>query len=485
MMTMVSLEAQNSFREVNNSQTTIVDGKAVLEDVTVENVSINHDGTHLIIDMDLILDGMSSRSRRAVLLFPCLTKDSLSVELPAVGIYGRQRYLFNKRNDSNISGEAEDSFKYKDRPDMFPYQAIIPYEPWMNGSELSLVRQDYGCCNNLLAEQAKYLGAHTELAPFYPELLYVRPQAEMQKTRVLEGSAFVDFPVDQTIIYPEYRNNTAELSKIIETIDFVKNDRDVTITSIWLKGFASPESPYEHNTELSIGRTAALKTYIQQRYNLDSQIFSTDYEPENWEGLRKYVEASDISNRSAILSIIDMDREPDPKEWILKSKYPKEYDFLLKNCYPALRRTDYRITYDVRSYSDIDEIRRVMLTNPQNLSLNEFYIVAQSVEPGSREFIEIFETAVRLFPNDETANLNAANTAIKRGDYGAALKYLDKAGSSVEAVYSRGVYAYMTGDMNAAEACFQYSAEAGVKEAEAALAAVREDIKFNTKIENN
>ncbi len=470
--------AQNPYGEKGGTKTTVVDGKAVLDDVTVDGVRITHDGTHLVIDMNLELAEMSSRSRRAILLFPCLTSGSDSLEFPAVGIYGRQRYFFNKRNDVNISGEAEESYRHKDRPDVLPYHAIVPYEPWMNGAELSLVRRDYGCCNNLLAEQAKYLGAHQELAPFIPEFIYVSPVAEVEKVRVLEGSAFVDFPVDETVIYPEYRNNRVELAKITETIDVVRNDRDVTITSIWLKGFASPESPYEHNTELSLGRTAAVKDYVQQLYKFDPQLFSTENEPENWEGLRKYVEASNINHREAILEIIDMDREPDPKEWILKSTYPAEYKYLLANCYPALRRTDYRVTYNIRTYDSVEEIRRVLATNPQNLNLNEFYLLAQSLEPGTREFVEVFETAVRMYPNDNIANLNAANTAMKRGDMEAAIHYLDRAGDSVEAVYARGVYAYLNGDAEAAQTCFRYAQDAGIEAASAALKAIAEDRKF-------
>ena len=53
---------------------------------------------------------------------------------------------------------------------------------------------------------------------------------------------------------------------------------------------------------------------------------------------------------------------------------------------------------------------------PQNLSLNEMYLVANTYSNGSREFINVFETAVRLFPEDDVAKLNAAIAALSRGD---------------------------------------------------------------------
>lgn len=243
------------------------------------------------------------------------------------------------------------------------------------------------------------------------------------------------------MIYPDYRRNTVELGKIQATIDSVRNDRDVTIMSVWLKGFASPESPYKHNTELAIGRTAALKKHIGQLYHFADSIIRTDYEPEDWEGLRRYVEQSNINHRKEILSLIDSDMEPDAKEAKIKRTYPKEYRFMLQHFYPALRHTDYRIDYNIRTFSDVEEIKRIMAEQPQKLSQNEFYLVAGKYEPGTDEFTDVFETAVRMFPNDEVANLNAANAAIRRDDFATARRYLDKAGDSAEAVYARGALA--------------------------------------------
>lgn len=140
----------------------------------------------------------------------------------------------------------------------------------------------------------------------------------------------------------------------------------MTITSVWLKGYASPESPWTHNRMLAIGRTEALKKHIGQLYRFEEGIIQTDYEPEDWAGLRSYVERSNLTHRAEILALIDSSLEPDAKEAKIKRSYPDEYDFLLKNCYPALRHTDYRITYTVRTFSDAQEIRRIMLTRRRN-----------------------------------------------------------------------------------------------------------------------
>ena len=432
--------------------------------VSIENFNMNREGKYLTVEINLDLNKLNVDANRAVLLTPRLVNGTDSLDLPSVGIYGRRRYYYYVRNGiGSISGENETVYRAAGKPDSVAYNNLAEYEDWMDGATLKFHRSDWGCCHEILAEYEGIVGRHREA--FFPELVFVQPKAEVMKSRSLSGSAYIDFPVDQTVIYPDYRRNTVELGKIQATIDSVRNDKDITITSVWLKGFASPESPYKHNTDLAIGRTAALKKHIGQLYHFADNIIQTDYEPEDWAGLRRYVEQSNIDHRTEILVMIDSDMEPDAKEAKIKRTYPEEYRFMLQNFFPALRHTDYRIDYNIRTFSEADEIRRIMAEQPQKLSLNEFYLVAGKYEPGTDEFTEVFNTAVRMFPNDEIANLNAANAAIRRDDFGTARRYLDKAGDSAEAVYARGALAVREGYIDTARRYLSKAKEMGLEKA--------------------
>ena len=105
----------------------------------------------------------------------------------------------------------------------------------------------------------------------------------------------------------------------------------------------------------------------------------------------------------------------------------------------------------------------------QNLSLEEFYILAQTYESGSDEFNDLFETAVRMYPNDPVANLNAANSAILRKDYRSALRFLDKAGDLPEAKYARGALEVYMEDCEAAKPYLIEAKKLGVAQAEEVL----------------
>lgn len=421
--------------------------------VGVDSISFDRHGEYMMLDMNLDLTPTDVQSRRAQVLTPLIVSENGdTLSLPSVGVYGRQRYINYLRNDrAGLSRESETAFKASERPADFSYEAAVPFQPWMNGSQLLMRRRLFGCANCLIEERIDPVTTYFQVNPAIPEIIYFEAKDEGPVVESLEGAAYIDFIVDKTNIEPNYRRNPHELLKIQSTIDTVLNDKDVRITGVWLKGFASPESPYSHNTDLAIGRTKALKEHIRQLYNFSPDIIATDYEPEDWAGLRRFVVNSNIDHKSEILELIDSDMAPDPKEALIKKRFPKEYKFMLDNFYPALRHTEYRITYEVKRFDDLDKIREVMRTKPSRLTLRDFFLLGNACQPGSEEFNEVYETAVRMYPHNPVANINAANAALQRKDYDTAEKYLSRAGDSPEAIYARGSLAFSQGNYDKAE----------------------------------
>lgn len=277
----------------------------------------------------------------------------------------------------------------------------------------------------------------------------------------MSGRAYVDFPVDRTELHPNYRNNPRELAKIVDTINIIKKDANMTITSIEIHGYASPEAPYKHNEYLAANRAATLKNYVRQLVKLDDKLFKVKSTAEDWQGLCKYIRESNLNNRNAILKIAeDNATEPDRREWLIKSQYPEEYRTMLATWYPALRHSDYVITCNVRPFS-VEEAKQLIKTKPQLLSQNEMYMVAQTYEPGSKEFNEVFAIAALMYPDDPTANLNAACADINADKWADALRKLDKAGDSAEADNARGVCYWQIGNEAKAIESFKKAADKG------------------------
>ena len=421
------------------------------EDFLTGDPVLVRNGSLMTAGLNFELNALDLKSNQAIVYSPMIVNGADTLCLQPVGIYGRRAWYQHERGILKVSPEQQ-QIEIKYSKDLAPLEYLqnVGYADWMNGSQLIVRRDIYGCasCNEGSA-LSDALAMYEEIVapePFAPEIIYQAAVAEEVKARELSGRAYVDFPVNKITIYPDYRNNKVELGKIIATIDSVKNDPDINVTSIFIAGTASPEGPYENNVYLAKNRTAALKDYVTNLYNFPKDFIQTDYVPVDWKGLREWLESNSIANRDQILAIVNSDLEPYARNSKIKKEYPTEYQWLLKNVYPGLRHSDYRIEYQIRQYTNIEEIAEVIKTAPQKLSLSEMYTLASSLEPGSPEFNEVFETAVRLYPEDETANLNAANAALQRGDYVYAQRYLAKAGNSAQAEYTRGILYGMKGD---------------------------------------
>ena len=305
-----------------------------------------------------------------------------------------------------------------------------------------------------------------------PPLPLIIPDPEDDKLRRIQGRAFLDFPVNETVIYPDYRKNPDELARIHASIDSAMFDKSVIITRITLHGYASPESPYSNNTRLAKGRTEALKTYLIRHYNFEESVFKTEYTPEDWENLigfltdsktrkvkgdfwydnKDYMETPEVPEevsryRNDLLRVCGRNMDPDAKEELLKKVGGGEpYKWLLEYVYPGLRHTDYIIDYKIRPFS-VDKGRRIIYSHPEGLSLAEMYDVAMSYPEGSENWLDALLIAVKRYPDSETANLNAACGCVRTKRLNDAKKYLKKAGNTMAAQYVANVVKAMEGDV--------------------------------------
>ena len=304
-----------------------------------------------------------------------------------------------------------------------------------------------------------------------PTLPFKLPDPEDTKIRTIQGRAFLDFPVNETVIYPRYRRNPEELQRLNKTIENALFDKSFKVQRVVLHGYASPESPYSNNTRLAKGRTQALKSYVCRKFGISESIVQTHYTPEDWDNLRTFIETNGESrrvkgnvwyeregivetpvmpqyvtdSRKELLDVIDLDMDPDEKEAALKKvDGGRPYNWLLQHVYPGLRHTDYIIEYVVKRYP-VKESRRLIYTHPEALSTEEMYLVAQSYEEGSDGWLDALLIAARQYPEDKTANLNAACGCVKAKRMTDARSFLKKAGSTPQAEYLKDVMDAMEG----------------------------------------
>lgn len=436
-------------------------GGLVLNNVTAERA-----GDFLLVGMDLCFDGVDVPSNRMLAYSPVVRgRNGESVVLPAVLLTGRRQHYVYLREGSAAYPDAREVRRDNGRPQTEHYTHSIPFEQWMAHATVSLIEDSCGCGLSFASRVDDVLRLHGR--PRTPVCAYIVPVPAEVKAYAIEGRAYLDFPVNRTEIHPDYRRNPQELLKIVESIDRVRNDSNAVIKAVAIHGYASPEGPYANNERLSKGRAAALRDYVRNLYRFGDDVrFSIDNTPEDWAGLDSLVARSNLGMKDELLALIRSDMEPDERDGEIKRRWPEAYRFMLGTWYPALRRSDYTVSYEVKPFTTPESAKRIYLEKPEQLSLNELYMVAGTYPTGSDSWAGVFETAVRLYPDSPTANLNVANVAIANNDLDTAERHLARAGQTPQAVHARGIVALLRGDYAEARRLLEEARGAGVTEAE-------------------
>ena len=434
--------------------------------IAVDNYQVTQTGQKTAVTMDFILDSLKVRSARYRAFTPILrTKDgSKKQRLKTLLVTGRVQDIIFERDgiDPLYADNCQTVRREKDAPQRVSYSDMVDRQSWHKGAEVWLECDLCGCGDTLKSEQA-YLG-HIKSDPVFHYVDAV--PAPTKKIRNLHGTAFITFVVDRWEMKPDYMDNRRELRKITDTLDVMTADRNISVKQIKIHGWASPESPYEHNKMLATNRAKSLTDYVRQTYDLPASVFApAEATPENWIGLREAVEqmsTATLPHRAEILAMID-DKSiaPDPKEKQIKQKYPQEYQYLLKNVYPGLRRSDYEITFEFREFT-LDEAKEIYKTKPYQLSVRELWDVANTFEPGSDDYNRALQTAVNLYPENKEAVINLANIALRQNDTLKAETLLEHAGDSAEAENARAILYMQQGKLDDAEAALRRAQAKGM-----------------------
>ena len=300
------------------------------------------------------------------------------------------------------------------------------------------------------------------LAAMAPIVAYIQPAVEVVKERSEQYEAHLDFPVNKAVILPEFMNNHKELTNIQTMFDKIQNDKNLTVTGISIEGFASPEGPLKLNEKLSQNRAEALKKYLTTNEKIPANLYKVSFGGENWDGLVKALETSSMKDKETFISIIkNTSDDALRKKEIMRVGGGAPYRTMLKEIYPGLRKVNLKLEYTVANF-DVQQGRIVIKTNPKYLSLNEMYQVANSYPKGSDDFVNVFDIAVRMYPNDPVANLNSAAVALSRKDIKTAMRFMEKANKqTAEYLNNSGVYYFLNGDINQAIANFSQAAQMG------------------------
>lgn len=146
------------------------------------------------------------------------------------------------------------------------------------------------------------------------------------------------FPYDEAYIDPAYMGNYETLVRV----DSLLSDSVYvsTLRRVEISAQSSPEGTVIYNERLSARRIYALREYFVTYYpDIDYSIWSFSSVAENWDLFRQHlVEDENLPESERIMAIVDSNRDPDAKEWLLKTMDGgRPWEYIKKHILPSQR----------------------------------------------------------------------------------------------------------------------------------------------------
>ena len=423
------------------------------------------------------VDSIKIKEMEALVIAPELSDGENSYTLPRIVLNGaRRQKLFLRQeyfdNKNEIYSNAYKILPYEGKAIAIDYSTNIPYKDWMSSVKLILRQEKCNCPNEkkIMDDIVVDDSAMKQVANVSPEQLelhisFMAPAKEEVKIRSEYGESFVGFKVSRSDIIPEFMENKNKLDQVAAFFKKAEQDKNITVNSITISGYTSPEGTYDYNMGLSKRRAKAFADWVKRSFSFPEDIYKVEWHGEDWAGLRKMVKEGNMEDKERILNIIDNVRifaGREKKLMIIKKGVP--YDFMLKNYFPHLRRTVYRIEYTVRSFS-LEESRELIDSAPEMLSLFEMYEAAKSFGKDSEKFLSIIKKASENPDADPAMKNNAAAMALEESRLEDAEALLSQIPDGPEKLNNMGVVKMLCGDYEQAEMYFRAAEQLGSEDA--------------------
>ena len=421
---------------------------------TPAKVKVGRDSIRIA--FDVILDHVDLGSNAQLNLRPRLvSQDGTQVyEFAPISVAGRNRHIMWQRGERT----TPQPLRARGERMVVPVSITAPAYEWTRTAKLNVEEQITGCASCELERHEFTVAERLSREPYRPtfSVAYITPEAEAVKVRSEKFVARFNFRVNRTELLRNLGNNGVEFARVDSVANAILGNKDVTVRTVNIDGYASPEGQEANNIRLADGRAKSFVKYLEQTYGLSTRLFQVQGHGEDWAGLRQWLTANNTQWNAQLFDIVDGQARNNNarKENLKKLDGGNAYRFLLENVFPELRRTEYQFTYQVRSFNAAEAIERYK-TNPRLLSLAELYLVGNSFPEGSAERRGVFETAQRLFPDAPVSRFNAIAGNLADGNNGNYTDFLANFPASAEQLNNLGVHYALAGNYKQAAECFR------------------------------
>lgn len=244
----------------------------------------------------------------------------------------------------------------------------------------------------------------------------------------------INFDRAKSVVKP----NELKDKDIIDMVSWLKNAQlnpKITVNSIEIKGYASPDGEESKNETLSLDRAREARTAIisiMKKEKLlayaDTSKYITSKFGEDFEGFKSQLaQTTTISeaDKNLFIRVLEMTGDPKQREKEMIN-LGKSYKELEKDVFPAIRRTSIIVNYTLAGMTD-DELKVASVSNPSSLGVEELLYVAGDLTTDLNEKARLYEVAANNYASDYRTHNNLGATKFVQNKMSEAKKSLEKA----------------------------------------------------------
>ena len=330
------------------------------QDINISNSSIEQVGDSIMIHFDVEVEKLRLNYRLDIK--PVIYKDTLTKELESIVYASYVKHVVDIRKDRRFK-----DITYIRKREIVRYTASVPFEKWMNGFSLRADRtiEAYGISHILPSILISDDNLPRIYNPFYDRDVakayqynleeYINSNFPIMRHYNVSNADFERHNQDGTSVHFKQgssnidtlnNDNSLNLQKINDALEFIESRSDIALNRISIIGSTSIEGSSSLNKKLASKRSTQLISCFTGVALEKFDVFTIG---ENWVGLRDLVDKSTMTYREEVLSIIDTYSNPDIREkHLMKLAKGAPYRYMTEHYFGQLRRAScIHISYDI------------------------------------------------------------------------------------------------------------------------------------------
>ena len=318
------------------------------------------------------------------------------------------------------------------------FEMVVPYSDDMAASDITISGKVFkGLKEKMVLPELKIADA-TIITPLLvkKEFKMIFEDDTYKFEEIKTKTATINFDRGQSLVKVSELNNQ-NMKDLTNWLATVQANPKITITSINITGYASPDGVEDRNQSLSQERTETVRTTfinIMKKAKIISHSDNTNYtldpKGEDFIGFQNQLSKTNSisqNDKDLINRTIQMNTDLDKREEAIKN-LGKTWVELEKDVFPQIRRAEIQLNYIEKGLTEV-EISQALQNNTSILDIEQLLYAGKNLAKDLNQKVSIYELATSNFSSDYRAHNNLGAVLFNQNRLSDAKTSFEKANS--------------------------------------------------------